>query len=75
MSSLLIFLYPFHFNPRSREGSDRRNMPVLPVRRDFNPRSREGSDSTTRRRTTRTRRFQSTLPRGERRVIMIFVVM
>ena len=56
-----------NFNPRSREGSDtiRSHFPSFCCH--FNPRSREGSD----RRSPclfRTRsRFQSTLPRGERR--------
>ena len=33
-----------YFNPRSREGSDRRLILRLPKPGDFNPRSREGSD-------------------------------
>ena len=33
-----------HFNPRSREGSDRRMGGRLRQPRNFNPRSREGSD-------------------------------
>ena len=39
----------------------------LVVERYFNPRSREGSDARCKRRLTRDRKFQSTLPRGERR--------
>ena len=34
-----------YFNPRSREGSDRKKMPLTSWEIDFNPRSREGSDS------------------------------
>ena len=34
-----------HFNPRSREGSDKlRLLPLLWTACHFNPRSREGSD-------------------------------
>ena len=32
------------FNPRSREGSDKRYMLTCPRQKNFNPRSREGSD-------------------------------
>ena len=35
---------PWHFNPRSREGSDRSATIPMASRDDFNPRSREGSD-------------------------------
>ena len=56
-----------NFNPRSREGSDTIRSLFPSFCCHFNPRSREGSD----RRSPclfRTRsRFQSTLPRGERR--------
>ena len=34
----------FHFNPRSREGSDCRSLFRFSRSCDFNPRSREGSD-------------------------------
>ena len=34
----------WHFNPRSREGSDVQLMSVCPIVSNFNPRSREGSD-------------------------------
>ena len=36
--------YPFNFNPRSREGSDKRHSRNMFETIDFNPRSREGSD-------------------------------
>ena len=62
-----IWLAVRNFNPRSREGSDHKFISSASKMRYFNPRSREGSD----RRSPclfRTRsRFQSTLPRGERR--------
>ena len=34
----------FHFNPRSREGSDPTSPFLVVTFLDFNPRSREGSD-------------------------------
>ena len=34
------------FNPRSREGSDERQLSGMPFLLHFNPRSREGSDLT-----------------------------
>ena len=34
----------YHFNPRSREGSDSIHSGLRSVLRNFNPRSREGSD-------------------------------
>ena len=37
--------YPFNFNPRSREGSDKRHSRNMFETIDFNPRSREGSDA------------------------------
>ena len=54
------------FNPRSREGSDTRMMSASITRMYFNPRSREGSDVQGKRIHDLDRRFQSTLPRGER---------
>ena len=35
----------FYFNPRSREGSDRRAFYMSDLWKNFNPRSREGSDA------------------------------
>ena len=56
-----------NFNPRSREGSDER-IPFTRFRMIyFNPRSREGSDSGERCSARIWSKFQSTLPRGERR--------
>ena len=37
-------LLPLHFNPRSREGSDKNVVKNGVICDDFNPRSREGSD-------------------------------
>ena len=39
-----MFACRWHFNPRSREGSDNAVVCARPARGDFNPRSREGSD-------------------------------
>ena len=57
-----------NFNPRSREGSDA--VPLISSLHspNFNPRSREGSDMLLRHFSNQRLRFQSTLPRGERRV-------
>ena len=54
------------FNPRSREGSDAFYRFLHGYNPYFNPRSREGSDAYGMDRTEEVRRFQSTLPRGER---------
>ena len=37
-----------NFNPRSREGSDKKIMDIIHSTGDFNPRSREGSDANSR---------------------------
>ena len=62
----LVQLHCFHFNPRSREGSDNSAMFLYPDSTNFNPRSREGSDSKIYRFHQSSCRFQSTLPRRER---------
>ena len=55
------------FNPRSREGSDAASViDGHDGESDFNPRSREGSDSWRDSGMTAIKKFQSTLPRGER---------
>ncbi len=56
-----------YFNPRSREGSDEDQIVVPGLHEDFNPRSREGSDDKSIPITKFNFKFQSTLPRGERR--------
>ena len=58
---------PRNFNPRSREGSDSVLRPRSGKSDYFNPRSREGSDVCTMVAEASSARFQSTLPRGERR--------
>ena len=56
-----------NFNPRSREGSDGIPDAHDPKHVDFNPRSREGSDWHVLAILRSHARFQSALPRGERR--------
>ena len=57
------------FNPRSRAGSDRRLTSAKSKSRScFNPRSRAGSDVSSWSSPACHSRFQSTLPRGERRL-------
>ena len=59
------------FNPRSREGSDTVCSPFVISSQYFNPRSREGSDiQPTRNKRETADKFQSTLPRGERRALL-----
>ena len=57
-----------NFNPRSREGSDDIGCDQSFCHSNFNPRSREGSDGGMGKIKGGLRRFQSTLPRGERRI-------
>ena len=59
------------FNPRSRGGSDAHGRQVREPPKRFNPRSRGGSDLAAGRAVPRRDRFQSTLPRGERRAVGI----
>ena len=54
------------FNPRSREGSDTMSKKLSKKPIDFNPRSREGSDPEGVYVYVIPKKFQSTLPRGER---------
>ena len=60
--------YRSDFNPRSREGSDRFADISTFGPSNFNPRSREGSDVIHASRAMTSSQFQSTLPRGERRI-------
>ena len=55
-----------NFNPRSHEGSDARFIKKRGNFMDFNPRSHEGSDFKGKKDMPVTKKFQSTLPRGER---------
>ena len=50
------------FNPRTREGCDRRSYPLSPAFLRFNPRTREGCDLPNKYRLVRHRMFQSTHP-------------
>ena len=59
------------FNPRSREGSDPTIAYAISVIFCFNPRSREGSDNIVTDNLPCRCRFQSTLPRGERRYMNV----
>ena len=59
---------PDNFNPRSREGSDFASLSVIFPPINFNPRSREGSDINGFQPFCVVGIFQSTLPRGERRL-------
>ncbi len=63
----VVVLYPY-FNPRSRKGSDQYTVAAM-AKGDFNfnPRSRKGSDCAEAPGDYRERRFQPTLPQGERR--------
>ena len=58
---------PCNFNPRSREGSDFMVAGHEGISGHFNPRSREGSDCDLLIALDPLEKFQSTLPRGERR--------
>ena len=58
--------YAINFNPRSREGSDHTPQSPVCIIWDFNPRSREGSDRGACKYMDEVKKFQSTLPRGER---------
>ena len=59
-----------HFNPRSHEGSDLLHLQTGIRLDNFNPRSHEGSDAGVAVRYGIRWLFQSTLPRGERHVIV-----
>ena len=66
-SSRRIFPARKYFNPRSRMGSDDRDIPAKTAPVHFNPRSRMGSDSGGSCFKFPWVIFQSTLPHGERR--------
>ena len=63
-----LFVY---FNPRSREGSDGCRAKRMHSTAYFNPRSREGSDTCGSAFFSAFFSFQSTLPRRERRILLI----
>ena len=56
-----------YFNPRSHKGSDLVAPDNCIIQKHFNPRSHKGSDQGPRGRIKKSRKFQSTLPQGERR--------
>ena len=56
------------FNPRSRVGNDPQFRNLFPPKHDFNPRSRVGNDTKRCIQRLLQAEFQSTFPRGERRV-------
>ena len=60
------------FNPRSHEGSDTPGYGKLRKSMSFNPRSHEGSDQIRIIQIDQKERFQSTLPRRERRYNICF---
>ena len=62
-----------NFNPRSREGSDQRSFKESKSSGNFNPRSREGSDARHKDEVFSIWIFQSTLPRGERRIRYVYL--
>ena len=64
-ATLLRYLFPavlLHFNPRSREGSDKQRASANSAILYFNPRSREGSDEYVEDWEPQPEQFQSTLP-------------
>ena len=74
-----IFCSAFHklqyFNPRSREGSDENYIHAFSLYLHFNPRSREGSDYALYDDVSDHVLFQSTLPRGERRLQKLYATL
>ena len=60
-------IYRLNFNPRSHERSDLCNISLVYIVEYFNPRSHERSDAHSQRVSVTRSKFQSTLPREERR--------
>ena len=60
-----------HFNPRSRVGNDKRGGKRVLWRFYFNPRSRVGNDNCSFFNSSAINKFQSTFPRGERRIFAL----
>ena len=67
-SSISCCSKSIHFNPRSHKGSDAYTRFKSSESGDFNPRSHKGSDRNTFLLARVVKRFQSTLPQGERRL-------
>ncbi len=61
-----------YFNPRSREGSDRLVAHLKIIHPNFNPRSREGSDAVKSISAIDVLIFQSSLPRRERLIALVY---
>ena len=59
-----------NFNPRTREGCDARAISQAREKRDFNPRTREGCDGYSQNSDVAAIIFQSTHPRGVRRLVL-----
>ena len=59
-------LFRQYFNPRTREGCDKKYYPFHPIISYFNPRTREGCDLYAPTQNTNGNRFQSTHPRRVR---------
>ena len=66
-------IYRLNFNPRSHERSDVRSNNLTILLHNFNPRSHERSDKEIESSLT-AGKFQSTLPREERRIRCIFTL-
>ncbi len=62
-------LHRKNFNPRTREGCDQRKKRVFGPNQHFNPRTREGCDGWRAWKRSRRIGFQSTHPRGVRRIV------
>ena len=69
-SSALTQVILYYFNPRSRVGNDHRPLPGFLFCRNFNPRSRVGNDNCRWIPMSEQYKFQSTFPRGERRLLV-----
>ena len=63
-----------YFNPRSHKGSDSFPRLMCIYSRDFNPRSHKGSDFPSNLWADVNQAFQSTLPQGERRLLLMLQV-
>ena len=66
-----MYKYTANFNPRSRVGNDIKRTEVVSVGGYFNPRSRVGNDAEQIIFRHSAKEFQSTFPRGERRLRMV----
>ena len=69
-TSVLVVCFPYNinFNPRTREGCDKKRRRICERSKNFNPRTREGCDVTTTNYYELLLTFQSTHPRGVRQI-------